>query len=76
MAKISEPKEGEWVFPRRRGYKLVCCDCGLTHILNFRIRNGHIEFQAFKNQRATGQRRRWQKRRLLARTKKVKIYGR
>lgn len=46
--------DGEWVQPRRRGYKMACCDCGLVHRLNFRIVNGRIQFQASRDNRATG----------------------
>lgn len=58
MAKYDEPKAGEWVQPRRRGYKMACCDCGLVHRMNFRLvesANGgkSIQFQAFRDERAT-----------------------
>lgn len=61
--KYDEPKAGEWIYPKRRGYKLSCCDCGLVHRLNFRLvkaSNGGrlIGFQAFRGNRATGQIRR------------------
>jgi hypothetical protein len=58
MAKYPIKKEGEWVFPRRKGYKFRCCDCGLVHRIDFRIKNKHIEFRAFRDNRATGQVRR------------------
>ncbi len=42
--------DGEWVQPVRRGYRMKCCDCGLVHVLNFRLvkyGNGKkIQFQA------------------------------
>lgn len=52
--------EGEWITPVRREYRMECCDCGLVHILNFRLRrtiNGgrSIQFQAFRDNRATAQ---------------------
>ncbi len=47
--------DGEWVRPNMEGYRLRCCDCGLVHVLNFRIINKKVEFQAFRNNRATGQ---------------------
>lgn len=28
--KYEEPKEGEWIRPIKRGYKMACCDCGLV----------------------------------------------
>lgn len=40
---------GEWVQPKRRGYKMECCDCGLIHRMNFRIKDRHIQFQAFRD---------------------------
>ena len=57
MAKYIEPKEGEWVRPIRKGYKMACCDCGLVHKLDFslmgKIRK-YIIFRAFRDDRATG----------------------
>jgi len=43
--------EGEWVQPRRRNYYMKCCDCGLVHRMNFRIRAGRIQLQAFRLRR-------------------------
>lgn len=56
--KYTEPDNGEWVQPVRKGYKMMCCDCGLVHTLNFRVRKKRAQFQAFRNQRSTGQARR------------------
>jgi hypothetical protein len=58
--KYSYPKitDGEWVRPKQEGYRLACCDCGLIHAVNFRIVDGHIEFQPTRHARATAQRRR------------------
>lgn len=57
--KYQRVTEGEWVQPVRRHYKLACCDCGLVHRVNFRLRDNRIQFQAFRAPRATGQVRRW-----------------
>jgi hypothetical protein len=57
-----KPKPGQWVQPVRRGYKLACCDCGLVHTLDFRVLNGRAQFRAFRNERSTGQMRRWMRR--------------
>jgi len=59
-------EEGTWQQPKRRGYKLACCSCGLVHVYNFRLvtsANGGktIEFQVFRDERATGQIRRHSK---------------
>lgn len=50
--------DGEWVQPVRRGYKLACCDCGLVHDVDFRVRRGKVQFRAFRNMRSTAGRRR------------------
>jgi hypothetical protein len=59
--KYEEPKAGQWVQPVKKGYKLACCDCGLVHVLDFRIRNGNPQFRAFRNNRSTALLRRWMK---------------
>ena len=51
-------KDGEWAQPIQSGYKLSCCDCSLEHILDFRIRNGRIQFRARRDNRATANKRR------------------
>lgn len=53
----AEP-DGEWVEPITRGYELECCDCGLVHLLNFRVRDGQVQFQAFRDARKTAATRR------------------
>jgi len=63
MARYKHEVAGRWIQPRRRGYKLACCDCGLVHRMNFRLvtsANGGktIQFQVFRDNRATGQIRR------------------
>ena len=63
MPPYTKPKAGEWVQPVRRGYKLACCDCGLVHTVDFRIYQGRVQFRAFRNERSTGQIRRWLRRR-------------
>jgi len=49
---------GVWFWPKKRGFKLGCCDCGLVHKTDYRIKNGHVEFRVFRDNRATGQIRR------------------
>lgn len=52
--------DGDWIRPlTRRNHRMKCCDCGLVHVINFRLRKGKIEFQAFRDERATAQVRRW-----------------
>lgn len=50
--------DGEWVQPVRRGYRMMCCDCSLVHVLNFRVRRGSIQIQAIRHKRATAAARR------------------
>lgn len=51
--KYYEPQAGEWVSPRRTGYRLACCDCGLVHRMDFRVKDGKIQFRAFHAKRST-----------------------
>ena len=63
--KYDQVTDGEWVQPRRKGYKAMCCDCGLVHRVNFRLvknkcgKGKTIQLQIFRDNRATGQVRRW-----------------
>lgn len=61
--KFLRPQDNEWVQPIRRGYKMMCCDCGLVHEIDFRIVRGHIQFRARRNTRSTAVARRYKKRR-------------
>jgi hypothetical protein len=52
--RMHHAKDGEWMqVKRQRGHKLRCCDCGLVHTVNFRIVGRRIQFQAFRDKRAT-----------------------
>ncbi len=41
-------KDGEWILLKRKNNYFSCCDCKLAHKVNFRIKNGKIEIQAFR----------------------------
>lgn len=60
--KYTTQQEGEWVYPIRKRFKLMCCSCGLVHVVDFRLRkNGrgaHIEYRLRRDERATAQARR------------------
>jgi len=62
VARYTKPKEGEWVKPVMKGYKMMCCDCGLIHRLDFRVkrwgRGFKVLFRAFRHVRATAAARR------------------
>ena len=66
MKRYPQIFEGEWVQPRRKDYRMQCCDCGLVHRMNFRIaldKRGRrfIQLQAFRDNRATAAVRRKKK---------------
>ena len=58
MATYKRPKAGEWVQPVRNGYKMACCDCGLVHSMDFRVKEGRAQFRVFRNNRSTALMRR------------------
>lgn len=56
--KYDDVKPGEWIRPIRKGYKMRCCDCGLVHRLDFKVRRtpagrSVIMFRAYRDERAT-----------------------
>jgi len=53
--------DGEWITVKNGFHRFRCCDCGLVHQINFRARKGKVEFQPFRDNRATGQSRRYKK---------------
>ncbi len=60
--RYSTVKDGEWVQPIRKGYKMRCCDCGLVHRIDFRLvgmQRKRIQLRASRDLRATGQIRRY-----------------
>lgn len=61
MSYYEEVEAGKWVQPIPKGYKMECCDCGLVHTLDFRIYKGRVQLRAWRNNRSTGQIRRWKK---------------
>jgi len=60
-----ESIEDGWFEPIRKGYKFMCCDCGLVHTVNFKLRkhgkHNIILIKVGRDNRATGQARRWRK---------------
>jgi hypothetical protein len=58
MTAYERPKAGEWVQPVRNGYKMACCDCGLVHNMDFRVKEGRAQFRVFRNNRSTALMRR------------------
>ncbi len=58
MTTYKGPKAGEWIQPVRKGYKMACCDCGLVHSMDFRVKEGRAQFRVFRNNRSTALMRR------------------
>lgn len=56
--KYEQAWDGEWIQPKQHGYKISCCDCGLVHILNFRIVDNKVQIQPTRDNRATAAKRR------------------
>lgn len=50
--------DGEWCRPARPTFYEQCCDCGLVHKVHYRVRNGKIEFRAWRDPRRTAKARR------------------
>ena len=55
--KYHQQQDGEWMQPKP-DYKMACCDCGLVHRVEFRVVKGRVQFRAWRDNRATGGRRR------------------
>lgn len=46
-------KDGEWIQPIVRGYRMACCDCGLVHTVKFRVVAGRVQFSATRDANET-----------------------
>ena len=55
---VDETGWSAWEKPIMEGYRLACCDCGLVHLVNFRIRSRMVEMQFKRHARATAAMRR------------------
>jgi hypothetical protein len=58
---VSEYKQvfdGDWE-PLHKTEVVACCDCGLVHVIRYRVRDGKPEVQYRRDNRRTGQLRRW-----------------
>jgi hypothetical protein len=55
---IDEDGWTEWLTPQQAGYRQRCCDCGLTHEMEFRTMRGRVQYRARRHERATAASRR------------------
>ena len=53
MSRYKQQFDGDIVRPRMKGYRVRCCDCGLVHIVDFFIRDKRVEYQVWRDDRAT-----------------------
>ncbi len=48
--------------PQKERRKIACCDCGLVHLVEYKVAHRQkLTIIAWRDKRATAQRRRWQK---------------
>jgi hypothetical protein len=45
--------DGEIIRVNGRAHYITCCDCGLVHLLIFRIVKGKIQIKAYRDVKAT-----------------------
>ena len=57
MKRYPDIKAGQWVAPKKSGYRMECCDCGLVHVLEFRLYRGQVQMRGYRDNRATARRR-------------------
>ena len=51
--------DDSWIEPKHLPFhKIACCDCGLVYLLEFRVVRGRVQFRAWRDKRATAQKRR------------------
>lgn len=49
---------------KHKGLVVACCDCLLTHKFTFSVRKDFLHIKIERNNRKTGQLRRWRKKKL------------
>jgi len=47
-----------WITPVYKNFKIICCDCGLVHDVDFRVRAGKVQFRVKRNNHSTANVRR------------------
>lgn len=56
-------EEGVWEDVLMKNFRSACCDCGLIHRVNYRRKDGVLQVQVYRDERATAQIRRGMRRR-------------
>jgi hypothetical protein len=49
--------DGEWIEPDSDEHRIACCDCGLVHVMYFRVKRKRVQFMAYRDVKATNARR-------------------
>ena len=53
MVIFEQVADGEWFEPKPQiGHRMKCCDCGLVHAIDFRVRAGKVQVRAVREKRA------------------------
>lgn len=50
---ISQTYDGFWRTPPLRHFYRACCDCGLVHREEFRIRDGRVQYRVWRDEGET-----------------------
>lgn len=58
--KYTQRYDAEWFRLPRKHY-LVCCDCGLVHLVQTKLVGRTVFMRAWRDRRRTALRRRWHK---------------
>ncbi len=58
LKELEQVYDGQWFQPVKRGWQMGCCDCGLVHRVNFRIKHGKIQMQTYRDKKLTAAYRR------------------
>lgn len=51
-------EDDEWYRPDMKNAREMCCDCGLVHDVDYRVRRGRVEIRARQNPQSTANARR------------------
>lgn len=54
---MKQIKDNEWFAPTMRKHLMACCDCGLVHWMDFKIKNNQLLIRAKRARNKTAQRR-------------------
>lgn len=44
-------KDNEWFIPTMDDHRIACCDCGLIHSVDFKIKDGRVHMRARRTKR-------------------------